>query len=176
MLSRFMHFIFAVLLLVLSLNLVLISIGWTTPLELLTAANTFIQIRIAFGLVGGIMLIIGLYIFLLSIFRQPAEHAAIESSPQGDIDISFKAIENIIQQVAQGIRGVRHIKPIIRSTGKGVYIYLETVIGPEMDIPVTSKELQNKVREVLEGTAGIKVIEIRITVVDINHEDKMRVR
>lgn len=175
MLGRFMHFLFAVLFLTVSLGLVLISIGWTTPLELLTAAYNVSQVRIAFGMTGGFMMIVALYIFLLSIFRHPSQHAAIEISPQGDIDISFKAIENIIQQVAQSIRGVRNIKPIIRSNGKGVYVYLKAVIGPEINIPEASKALQDKVRDVLQSSAGLKIVEIRITVVEINHEERMRV-
>ena len=175
MLGRFMHFLFAVLFLAVSLGLVLITIGWTTPLELLTAAYNVSQVRIAFGVTGGIMIIVALYVFLLSIFWHPAQHAAIKISSLGDINISFRAIENMIQQVAQSIRGVRHIEPIIRSTSKGVYVYLKAVIGPEINIPDASKALQDKVKEVLESYAGLKVVEIQITVVDINHEERLRV-
>lgn len=175
MLNRFMLFLFSVFLLAISTIFVLISAGWTTPLNFLNMLYSDLPLRVTFGAVGGFILILGLYIFLLSLFKKPLQHTNVEKTALGEINISLKAVENLLQQAALTIKGIREIKPIIRSTEQGVYLYIKAIIGPEVHIPLASKELQNIAKDVLENSAGIKVLEVRVTVVDVNQDAKVRV-
>lgn len=166
---------FALALMGLSLVLVLVSLGWTTPLDVLNMLYNDTRARIIFGVTGGFVLILGLYIFLISLFKQPTNNTVVENTSLGEINISLRAVENILQQAALSIRGVRDVKPFIRTNDKGVYIYLKAIIGPDVNIPQASKELQEKSKEVLENSAGIKVLEVRVNVVDINQDTRVRV-
>lgn len=166
---------FAIFLIAVSLLLVLFSVGWTNPIDYLNIIYGDMRARIIMGVSGGFVLILGLYIFLLSIFRQPSDHTVVENTSLGEINISLRAVENLLQQAALSVRGVRDVKPIIRSDEKGVYVYLKAIISHEVNIPQASKELQDKSREILENSAGIKVVEIRVNVVDINQDARARV-
>lgn len=175
MFNRLILFLFALLLICMSFGLVLISMGWTTPVDFLNTVNGDLRVRIIFGISGGVVLILGLYTFLLSIFKQPLPYTIVENTSLGEIHISVRAIENVIQQTAMSIRGIRDIKPNIRTTEKGVILFLKTIVGPEANIPETSKELQDKVKGILESSAGIKVLEVRVAIMDVNPDAKVRV-
>lgn len=66
--NRFVLFLFSLILVAISVLLVLISSGWTSPLDFLNSVYSDFHIRVLLGASGGVVLVLGLYLFFIKPF------------------------------------------------------------------------------------------------------------
>ena len=90
----------------------------------------------------------------------------------GEIHLSLEAINNLIIRSAQTVRGVKEVKPRIKTLSEGIAILLTVVINPDLDIPETTTNLQDNVAKYLQEYGGIDVLEIKVLVENVKYQNK----
>lgn len=158
-----------------SFLLVVIALGWTTPLifvenYLLQQTNRWIM-----GLTGGVVFIVALTLFWSSFRTKPVKKAFVHGTSLGLINITIPALENLVLKAAKSVNGVRDVKPFLRVVSDGVIVSLRVHILPDVNIPDATENLQKTVKEYVQKTAGITIKEIKILINRVSWENKSRV-
>lgn len=160
--------------LIISVVLVLVALGWTTPVayveSYLYRTNPWVL-----GLTGGFVFIASLTLFLSSFKKKPVMQTPIHETNLGQIRITITALEHLVLKAAKSVHGIRDIRPIIQNTAAGLSIQLKVQVLPDVSIPNITADLQKIIRDYLQKTAGTTVQEIRILVNKVSWENKARV-
>jgi uncharacterized alkaline shock family protein YloU len=161
--------------LIISVFLVIVALGWTSPVYTLENYLLLISNRWLMGLTGMVLFIVSLTLFLGSFRIKPAKVAAIHETTLGTIKITITALEHLVLKSAQGVQGIREVKPLLKRNQNGLSIELKVQMMPDVDIPSITENLQKTVREYLLKTTGTTVQDIRILVNRISWDNKTRV-
>jgi len=124
------------------------------------------------ALVGLVLLVLGLILVGTSLRGVSSGEGGKQQSialynQNGEINISFQAVENMALRVSREIHGIRDTSTKVKYTDEGLTIVLKVKVLPDMEIPPLSSDLQQKVKEYVEEKTGTPVNEVRITVENI---------
>jgi len=158
-----------------SVFLVMISLGWTSPLTYAENYLLYTTSRWLLGLTGVVVFIVSLTLFLGSFRTKPVKVTAIHETSLGQIKITLPALEHLVVKAARSIQGIRDVKPLLKTMADGLSVQLKVQVLPDIGIPNITEEMQKTVKEYLLKTAGITVHEIKIVVNKITWETKSRV-
>lgn len=158
-----------------SVFLVMISLGWTSPLTYVENYLLFTASRWLLGLTGVLVFIGSLTLFLGSIRTKPVKTAVIHQTSLGQINITLPALEHLVVKAAKSIQGIREVRPLLKRSEGGLLVQLKVQVQPDLSIPEISENLQTKIKEYLLKTVGITVHDIKISINKINWETKSRV-
>lgn len=161
--------------LIISVFLVIVALGWTSPVYTLENYLLLISNRWLMGLTGTLLFIVSLTLFLGSFRSKPARVTAIHETSLGIIKITIPALEHLVLKSAQSVQGVKDVKPLLKRNEQGLSIELKVQIMPDVNIPSITESLQKTVREYLLKTTGTNVQDIRILVNRISWDNKTRV-
>lgn len=172
-LNRLLLIIYTFGVMVVMFVLGLVTLGWTTPLDLLQIFISRNNERIIIGFIVVAFLIISLKFFIqaLSSEKMPA-HAVVQETGMGQVRVSVDALENLVYKVTGQIKGVREVKTRVACYPEGVSIFIRVILSPEVGIPQTSDEIQTRVKDYITEIAGIKVQSVKILVEDISSDAK----
>jgi uncharacterized alkaline shock family protein YloU len=173
--DRFLLVLYALLVAVFSVLLLLGVSGWAVIWDNLNSILLSLNSRIITGAVAGVLLLISLTVIFRSFQQKPPMQAIIRSTLLGEIRITLPALENLVVRAANQVKGVRDVKPKIKSTPEGVTIFLRVTVSPDIEIPTISIELQDTVKSYVKTTAGIEVLELGLLVENITRESHPRV-
>ena len=94
----------------------------------------------------------------------------------GDVSISLQAIQNLVEQVAGAVHGVRSIRTrvlLTKASAKGkqplLSIRLRLVIGREVNAPSISDNIREEIHRYMQDTVGIEDFVTDIAVEDISN-------
>ena len=158
-----------------SVFLVIIALGWTSPLTYVENYLLYITNRWLLGLLGTVIFIVSLTLFLGSFRIKPVKTTVIHETSLGRIKITRPALEHLVVKAAKSTQGIREVKPFLKSSADELAVQLKIQVLPDVSIPNITEELQKKVKEYLLKTAGITVNEIKVIVNKITWETKSRV-
>ncbi len=124
------------------------------------------------AIAGLVFLIVGLAILGISFKRTDAEEgkkvkSILQYNEQGEINISFQAIENMVLRVSRDIHGIKETSTKVSVTEQGMVIELRAKVLPDMQIPSLATELQEKIKEYVEDKTGMPVNEVSVSVENI---------
>lgn len=161
--------------LIASVFLVLLSLGWTSPLAFLQNYLLVVTNRWVLGMTGTVLFIVSFTLFISSFRTKPVKVTVIHETSLGNIKITLPALENLVVKASKSVQGIREVKTMIRSLTEGIAVQLRIQVLPDVNIPQITEELQRKVKEYLARTTGVNVQEIKVVVNKINWETKSRV-
>lgn len=123
--------------------------------------------RIAVFIISVLFFILSLT-FLLSGIRSNKDKRAVSKHTNiGEISISLNSIENIAQNAAKKVSGVKESKTVVKKAEDGVAIDIRTVVMPELSIPTISEDVQGRVKKAVEDASGIVVKQVKVIVESI---------
>lgn len=116
-------------------------------------------------LAGGLLTLYGLYVLLMPHrYRRRREDFIVQQTATGELRISVRAIENLVQKcVSQhsdmSLKGIG-----IESRRDGVVIDLRLALPGNISIPLAVSALQKQVKDHLIAASGVDVREVRVSV------------
>ena len=120
--------------------------------------------------IGAIFIILAVAIISSSFAKREPRLATVEGCSNGQINISFSAIENMVRKASSDIIGIKELKPEIKRMNNGIVICLHVVVLPDLNIPELVNSLQETVKTQLESMSGLKVIEVKVFVANVANE------
>lgn len=125
--------------------------------------------KFAYAAICVVMIVVS---FILMFFgmRKGAHHEPTISIAQlndGDIVITTRAVEEMVQRQVISTQGVRAARTKVTSYGDYVDVDVHLSAIPGHDIPEMTKELQAQLQDDLLRQTGVKLRDIRITVTDV---------
>jgi len=158
-----------------SVMLVIVALGWTSPLlyvvqYLTTTVNSWVL-----GITGTVVFAFSLTVFIGCFRVKPDRMAAIHDTALGKVHITIAALEHLIIKAAKSVQGVREVKPYLQGGDQGINVQLKIQIMPDINIPYVTESLQKTVREYVQKTAGLSISEIKVLVNKVGSEVKNRV-
>lgn len=173
--DRFIMVLYTLALVVLAILVAAVAAGWQAPFLywdrlLATPQERWIVVLLALAVA-----LIGLRSLFATFAAGPPAQALVQTNAAGEVHVSLHAIEHIVGRLARQVRGIREVRPRIRTTPGGVAVFVEAVVQPDTPIPQASAELQERVRQKVEEMVGIPVLEVKVLVESVLRE-RARVR
>ncbi|MCL4425986.1 MAG: alkaline shock response membrane anchor protein AmaP [Firmicutes bacterium] len=156
----------------LSSLIVLLALGWTSPLLWLSSSLASGQGRVLVGLSGLALFLLSLRLIYLGFRRRYGGQTVIQETPLGEVRIALEAIENLVKKVARQVPGVRDVRAGVTNQPAGVAASLRITVSPDVNIPEVSDQVQNSIKNYVRSVVGIGVTEVRIAVENITNEVK----
>jgi uncharacterized alkaline shock family protein YloU len=127
---------------------------------------------------GSVFLVLTLKL-LLGVFCKDREKAiSIRYNDLGDVNVSLKAIENLIARETDSVYGVKHVKVNVfkhRTQGQDVICAkLKVIVDPQIVIPDITNEIQNNISDTVKNIIGIELFNIKVSVDNISTNAKSR--
>ncbi len=93
-------------------------------------------------------------------------------NPEGEVRVTFSAIEDFIRRLAGKIEEVEEMHPEVVATKEGLEIHNRITLGPNMSIPEASSRIQETIKKYVEDVLGIRdILAIKVLVTKIAHEE-----
>jgi uncharacterized alkaline shock family protein YloU len=166
-------YFFALIALALAIGLIILAVWTEIALQYLENVLTNTDALLGVGIAGVILLLLaGRTLWAGLRTSETFQHTLIKNGEMGEIHISLEAINNLIIKSAQAVRGVKEVKPRIKSLPEGVAVLLVVVINPDLDIPKVTTELQDNVAQYLQEYGGIEVLEVKVLVENVKSQTK----
>ncbi len=154
-----------------SVLLVLLALGWYMPFDLLLDYNQDPTGRLVTGMIGLLFLVASLRL-LYSAFGQRRAGQIILDTEMGEVKISLKAVENLVNKVGKQVKGIRDVKATVGGNEKQVKVTLYAWVQPESNVPEVTAELQDTIKRQVRNVIGVEVSQIRIYVEDVTNETR----
>ncbi|UCD15611.1 MAG: alkaline shock response membrane anchor protein AmaP [Candidatus Omnitrophota bacterium] len=137
-------------------------VGVALDLINLNLAASYLSRYVLFDMSSKVIVgILGLLIVLLCIrylqsllLRSRRERAITFESPDGTVDITLFAIEDMLRRALEDKKEISHIRPKILSRKKGLDVLIRSDLASEVNILDFTREVQQKVKEKLENILG----------------------
>ena len=147
-----------------SLILAIYSFGLTTARYLPSLVED-LHSSIEFGVL--FLILFGVAAYLLSPYfagKTPGKTTRIKNNEVGEIDISLKAVEDLIKRAALNREGVEELKVVLSTEEDVLNISLRIDVEPDRELPQLTEDLQNYVKNYLERTTGVSIGRIKVKV------------
>lgn len=168
-LGRFLNVLATLLLLVVGGGLLAASFGQ------LDISDLILEREFLTGVIGGVMVLLGLIVIFVAIQSVRPEEAVSIQNPEGEVRITFSAIEELLRKASRQIDGVKEIRPKVIAGKKGLEIFNRVSVGMGVSIPQVTVRIQDMVKSQVKGVLGIEEIAaIRIYVNKIVGEESSK--
>lgn len=127
--------------------------------------------RVITGVVGLAILAVGCSLFFFSLRRFSREPSMSFQNPEGEVRVTFSAIEDFIKRLGGKLAEVREMRPQVLATREGLEIYNRIILEPNVNIPEATSRIQEIIKKHVKDVLGIKdIIAIKVLVIKIASE------
>ncbi len=168
--SRILMVFIALVLIGGALFLAVINFNLIPGLEEALALPAWAGENVIFAAIAAFVLIA---IILLALSFRPAKRTAdavLKGSEYGEVVISIAAVESMVLRIVQQINNIKDISRKVVFTNEGFIINIKIGVKPDVALPGLISDLQARTKEYVEEITGIKVLEVKVTVENINTE------
>ncbi|OPY57534.1 MAG: hypothetical protein A4E55_01587 [Pelotomaculum sp. PtaU1.Bin035] len=146
-----------------------VMLGWTAPQFLLSELFYPGRPEMFWPLMV-ILILAGAKLFWTGINKpvKGGKHVVLTESALGQVRVSLKAVENLVEKVVSQVDGIREVKPRIVSIPQGVGIHVCATVTPEINVPEVSLEVQNQVKERVFEVTGISISTVKVSIENIS--------
>lgn len=135
------------------------------PIVLSDESAYFSPLRIAVLVLGLLSLLSAAYLFCLPHKLRGGKGAfVVQQTDNGELRISVKAIENLVQKCIDMHEEIRVVSMNIRNGREGVVVDLRISLANNISIPLAVVSLQKQIKQYLIVSSGIDVREVRVSV------------
>ncbi len=110
------------------------------------------------GVIGAGMLLTGLIVVFVAVQNVRPEQAISIQNPEGEVRITFGAIEELLKKASRKIEGVRELKPNVNAGKKGLEIFNRISVEAGASIPEITTRIQDVIKTQIKGVLGIDEI------------------
>lgn len=129
----------------------------------------FMEENLAFAAIAALILGLSIWLFLAQ-FRstKPQMPSSVVLQVEGgEVRIALAAIDTLVKQAANQIKGVREVKTSFFRRNEGLGVHIRTTVSTEESIPNLTSLLQQKVTEHVHNVSGIAIQEIKVLVENV---------
>lgn len=180
-LDRLISFIFSIIMLAVSVNLILVGVGVVDPQMIIDMLQEYVFVKemIAANLFNTIT-IVGIVLFLaslkttifLSLFKTKDRAPILVKTPNGEVEIAQETITNTVRNVGASFENIKEVQAKMVKKRKGVVIYAMVLLYANSNLREITEEMQRQVKEVVKTTTGVDVLEVNIKVKNIYQKNK----
>jgi len=151
-----------------SLNLILIE----DIIPAMEYAFDTLNVRLAIGLVGLLLILYSLVAVQISIGNMQREKTIAFDNPSGRVTISLSAIEDFIRRSSAHIPEVKELRADVKASKKGINITNRVVVYSNANIPEATEKIQNILKHRMQEMLGIEEpINIKVHIAKIAPKD-----
>ena len=173
-LERLVILLVSLLLLASGIGLFAFVLGWQGR-PLFTWLLSLQDAQVEGAVLGAALLLGGLYLLALFSRNGREEQAIVQETELGQVEISLKAVANLVQRAAREIPGIRDLSPVIKVVPEGLDIRVVVQVVPERSIPTLAAQVQSQIRDYLSETIGCPVHRVMVEVRDVRPEPKAKI-
>jgi uncharacterized alkaline shock family protein YloU len=151
-LGRFLNVLATLLLLVIGGGLLAASFG------LLDISSLLFGREFLTGVIGGAMLLLGLIVIFVAVQSVRPEQAISIRNPEGEVRITFSAIEELLRKGSRHIDGVKELKPKVVGGKRGLEFLNRVSVEADVSIPQVTARIQEMVKSQVKGVLGIEEV------------------
>ena len=108
------------------------------------------------ALTGAVMFFLGIIVIILSVsVRRPEKSFSVEN-PDGEIRITFSAIEDMLKKSTSHIEGIEDIRPMVIEGKKGLEILSRVSVTEDVSIPQITMRIQDVIKSQVRDVLGIE--------------------
>jgi len=165
--------LYALTLTVVSLMVLLTSLGWAVPVDFLVGLLNLPTGRTVVGIASGIIFISGIRFIWYSFKRTPAQ-AVVHDTGMGEVNISLVAVKSLVTRVASRTPGVREVRTQVRLNplGTGIEVELDLKVASDANLPDLADKVQKSTSSYVHDIVGIAVDSVKVSVSDISLEGR----
>lgn len=153
---------------------VLVALGWSEPMRLLSGILTSPDGRWATGAFGALFFLLGLRLLASLFRRREAGGALVRQAELGEVQIALGAVESFVDRVGRQVDGVRDLRARVMAGSEGIRVHIRAKVGDNVHVPQLSEELQNTVRQQVQRVIGVDVEQISTMIDAIDGESRRR--
>ena len=127
------------------------------------------------AVLGAALLLGGLYLLAMFFKNGREVQAIVQETELGQVEVSLKAVANLVQRAAREIPGIRDLTPVIKVEPEGLDIRVVVQVVPERSIPALAAQVQSQIRDYLTETIGCPVHRVMVEVRDVRPEPKAKI-
>lgn len=150
--------------------------GWNgVPwlLDLLAAARAAHRVEaVLTGLLG---VAVALYLLAVGWQREGRMDVIRQAGALGEISVSLRAVEAVVEQSAEAVRGVKDVEARLRQQEGALVVDLNVGVTAERSVPEVSGEVQQRVAERIREIVGVEVAHVGVQVRHIEAERRARI-
>ncbi len=172
--DKFLVVLLALLIIILSIGLALLAIGWPTQLaELCYEGLSVDTVRIVVGVVAGVLFLICLRLLIAAGSGKSHEapqptNTLIQQTEVGGSYITLSALDAMVQKHVRANARVKDCKSQVRAVTGGVSISLKLYVMPDTKVVELTSELQQTLKSYIEQLSGITVTDIAVLVESVS--------
>ncbi len=110
------------------------------------------------GVIGGAMLFLGLVVIFVAVQNARPEQAISIRNPEGEVRITFSAIEELLRKASRQIDGVKELRPKVAVGKRGLEFLNRVSVGAGISIPQVTVRIQEMVKSQVKGVLGIEEV------------------
>ncbi|MDD4658067.1 MAG: alkaline shock response membrane anchor protein AmaP [Eubacteriales bacterium] len=129
----------------------------------------FMADNLPFAAIAALILGLSLWLFFAQ-FRSNKPQmpsSVVLQAEGGEVRIALAAIDTLVRQAANQLKGVREVKTSFFRRNEGLGVHIRTTVSSEESIPDLTLQLQQKVTEHVHNVAGVKIEEIKVLVENV---------
>lgn len=141
-----------------------------SDVSLQTAEEGFFTLRRILVLLAGLLTVLyGTFVLLLPRrARSERNGFVVQQTDNGELRISIKAIENLVQKCIDMHSEISVVSMRIQNCREGVLVDLRISLANNISIPLAVAALQKQIKQYLLASSGIDVHEVRVSVETAN--------
>ncbi|MDD5644266.1 MAG: alkaline shock response membrane anchor protein AmaP [bacterium] len=123
-------------------------------------------VRLYSGFSGLFLASSAVFVLLGGFFAKKPVRSIAYNNPEGEVTVSIKTIQDLIEKTAMEFREIKNISPAVKKDKKGIIISLKTHVWEGANIPITAQQLQKVVKErafAILGLDNISSVEVNIS-------------
>ena len=119
--------------------------------------------------------IICVFLLVLEFYRRKVKIAKIQNVKSGKAMITLGSVAQQIKDKIAKVDGLQDAKVIIHPKSNGIIIDMKVELSLDVNIPEKMQEIINEASSVAAGKLGIKVIDSKLTIINLTPERKEKV-
>lgn len=126
--------------------------------------------KLLYAVICVVMIIVSFILMFFGI-RKAHHHEStitIAQNSGGDIVITTKAVEELVQREVMASPGVRGATSRVISHGDFIDVLVHLSVAPGQDIPELTKEIQAKLQNDLLSKTGVTLRDLKLSVTDVS--------
>lgn len=127
-----------------------------------------INLRLAVGLIGLLLIIYSLVAVQIALGALQREKTIAFDNPSGRVTISLSAIEDFIRRTSTHISEVKELRANVKASKKGIHITNRVIVYSDANIPDATERIQNILKNRIQEMLGIEeTIHIKVHIAKI---------
>ncbi len=172
--SFFVAFIYTVLFLVLGLLLVGMSLEFISMVYLVDFLNDVYSSPLNLlyaGLIGLLFFVLALAYIYSVCKRGKAQRNISFTNPDGEVNISLKAIEDFVKRIAEDVTEIKELDCKVINSKRSVKVINNVVLRAGTTVPEIAEKFQNMIKVKLQGILGIEdKIQVKVYIKEVEED------